>query len=420
MLQGVGLDNQLHIHVFQLLNIPFRVFFDNPVGVRAVMSTQEPMLSDAVSPTNDSYPGLVKPYVCPVPSDLIKRNVKFTLPEWKALSFSVEHVKEIESIASSFGTKIVLPTGHTSIPTVEVFGDLCNVPQVVQRLEDMKKLIHVSSKILSYAPGLWTILKLMEDKIRILEHDYKSAVAISTSCSRSSDGGDGGINQVAFTAVIDQCHVEVCCGDFTRHSSATTILNIVVQDGDQQYLNRLIPTGGKRVYDDILGRMKELSTCELPQVFETKPYNLRVKKLVHCVVFKWYAEEEKKVRSVLEEALRRGVVSSSLPCVVISPSTTRPIRYPPVVMAEALINTIKGMRGISGACFALYVETRDEARAIEVLFRQRGIELQFKNAYSQLKPSLHGMPKNASVKVLMSTLPAFISVVKGDLLQQKV
>lgn len=398
----------------------FYVFFDNPVGVRALtcVSTQDPMLTDAVSTTNESYPGPVSSNKCPVPSDLIKRNVKFTLPEWKALSFSMEHVKEIESFASSFGTKIVLPNSQSSVPTIEVFGDLHDVPQIVQRLEDMKKLIHVSSKILAFAPGLWTVFKLMEDKIRILEHDYKSAVAISASCSSSNDGD--GIYQVAFTAVIGQCCVEVCYGDFTQHSSATTILNMVVQDGDQQYLNQIVQTGGKRVYDDVLGRMKELSTCELPQVFETKPHNLRVKKLVHCVVFKWHAEEEKKVRCVLEEALRLGVVSSSLPCVVISPSTAHPIRYPPVVMAEALINTIKGMCGISGACFALYVEARDEAMSIEMLFRQRGIELQFKNDYSQLKPSLPGMPKNTSVKVLMSKLPAFISVVKEDLLKQKV
>lgn len=388
------------------------------------MGSQETALSDKASTTlftAESYPSVgSSDKSTPVQSDLIRRTVKFTLPEWKTLSFSSQLVQRIESFASSFGVEVVLPTSQASVSTVEVIGDLSNVPQVVQHLEDMKKSIHLSSKSLAYSPGLWTILKLMEDKIRILEHDYKAAVAISASCSSSNNDVDGGMNCVLFTATVDQCDVDVCCGDFTQHSSATTILNIVVQDGDQQYLNQLVQTGGRKVYDDVLGRMKELATCELPQVFETKPHNLRVKKLVHCVVFKWHAEEEKKVKHVLEEALNRGVVSSSLPCVVISPSTLPPIQYPPVVMAEALIKTIKGMRGISGVSFALYVATADEAMAIEMLFRQRGIDLQLKNAYSQLNPSLHGILKNTSVKVLKSTLPSFVSVVKGDLLQQRV
>ena len=388
------------------------------------MDSQETVLSGKASTTlftAESYPSLgTSEKNAPVQSDLIQRNVKFTLPEWKALSFSSEHVHRIESFASSFGVEVVLPTGQASVSTVEVTGDLSNVLQVVHHLEDIKKSIHVSSKSLAYAPGLWTTLKLMEDKIRILEHDHQAAVAISASCSTSDNDVDSGMNCVAFTATVDQCHVDVCCGDFTQHFSATTILNIVVQDGDQQYLNQLVQTGGRKVYDDVLGRMKELGTCELPQVFETKPHNLKVKKLVHCVVFKWHAEEEKKVKRVLEEALNRGVVSSSLPCVVISPSTLPPIRYPPVVMAEALIKTIKGIHGISGVRFALYVTTSDEAMAIEVLFQQRGIDLEFKNAYSQLNPSLHGMLKHTSVKVLTSALPSFLSVVKGDLLQQRV
>lgn len=393
------------------------------VGARAVMKSSKPVLGDVVITTKDCYPALDPSYEpTPVQNDLVKRTVNYELSEWKTISKS-QLLREIESSALSVGVKIVIPSAQASVFTIGVVGSLSAVSQIVQLCEDAKKQIHVSSKILNRTPGLWAVLQSMKDKIRILEHELDAVVSISATCSSVSDEVDAGINHVAFTAVVKQCCIEVCFGNFTHHSSATTILNIVVPGVDQQYLNQLAKGGGENVYEDILGRMKELSGCELPQVFETKPHNLSIKKLIHCVVLQWNGGKEKEVH-VLEEALSRAVMNSALPCVVISPSSLPPSQYPPVVVAEVVIKTIENINDIldiSGSCFALYVVNRDEANAIEKLFQHRHIEIQFKDSYRQLKsPCTCESLDNTSVDVLTSKLPSFLSIVKGDLLHQKV
>ena len=90
----------------------------------------------------------------------------------------------------------------------------------------------------------------------------------------------------------------------------------------------LIEAGGKQVFSDIYSRVKELSSCVLPQVFETKPRSLSVQKLINCMVLKWNPND-KKTAAVLEEGLSGAMISSSRPCVVINQSA--PIKCPPVV-----------------------------------------------------------------------------------------
>ena len=174
------------------------------------------------------------------------------------------------------------------------------------------------------------------------------------------------------------------------------------------------------MYDDILGRMKELSTCELPQVFETKPHNLKIKKLVHCTVLKWNGGKGREVH-ILEEALCHAVVCSAPPCVVIAPFTLPPIQYPPVVVAEVLIKVIENQNNlldVSGVNFALYVETLNDARAIEKLFWRKHIVVKFNDAY--MPSAMHDSLHNKYVKVMTNNLLSFISVIRGNLFQQKV
>ena len=396
------------------------------VGVRAVIESPNPVLGDVVISIEEYFPHLG---TSDEQTDFSvqqeeKRCVKYELPEWKALAIAKsEAIREIESVAATLGVKIILPVDQAPVSNVEVVGWLSAVLQIVQRLESLKKLIHVSSKTLHYMPGMWAVLQSMEAKIRILEHDCKTAVTVSATCSSCNSVAVAGINQVAFTATLNQCRIEVCFGNFTQYSSATTIVNILTQDVNQQYLSRLVQSGGGKMYDDILGRLKELSACELPQVFETKPHNLKIKKLVHCTVLKWNGGKGREVH-VLEEALSRAVVCSAPPCVVISPSTLPPIQYPPVVVAEALIKVIENhddLLDISGVTFALYVEAPDDGKAIERLFQQRHIVVKFNDIYKQMKTSsIHDSLNNKYVKVSMNNSLSFISVIKGNLFQQKV
>ena len=387
--------------------------------------SRNPVLGDAVISIEEYFPDLdTSSEHTDFSVQQEKRCVKYELPEWKALVMSKsEAIREIESVAAMLEVKIVLPVGQTPVSTVEVVGCLSAVQQIVQSLENLKKLVHTSSKTLHYTPGMWVLLQSMEAKIRILEHDCKTVVAISaTSTSHSSDAV-AGINQVAFTATVNGCRIVVCFGNFTQHSSATTIVNILTRDVNRQYLNQLVHSGGKKMYDDILGRMKELSARELPQVFETKPYNLEIKRLVHCAVLKWNGGKGREAH-ILQEALSRAVVCSAPPCIVISPFTLPPIQYPPVVVAEALIKVIENQNDLSDVpkmTFALYVDTPNDAKAIERLFWRMHVVVKFNDAYMQTKPStIHESLQNKHVKVMTNNLLSFISVVKGNLFQQKV
>ena len=345
--------------------------------------------------------------------------VEYELPHWKVLSASSDLLQAIESQAIMLGVKLIHPNTKASIPVIEVQGSASGIVQIVQQLEDLKLLIHVSSKVLKYTPGLWTVLQSMEDKIRILEHDCN--VAVSIAATAHNDDVDAEIYQVPLTAVFNHCYIEVCIGNFTQHPSATSIVNIMSQDLDQQYLSQLVQSGGRRIYEDVMSRMKELSSCELPQVFETNPHNIKINKLVHCVVLKWNGGKGNEVQ-VLEEGLNHAILSAALPCIVIALPSLPPILYPPVVVVEALINVIERISlDVSGVTFAFYAATTDDVKAVETFFNEKSIESQVKTAYQQMEASkVHDFTDSRVIRVLKSTLPSFISVIKGDLFQQKV
>ena len=355
---------------------------------------------------------------------ITKESIEFKLPEWRALSLSRQELQDIETSASACGVKIVPPSGESSISAVEVIGSHSAVRQIVQSLKDIKRQIHMSTTTLGYTPGLWGVLKSMEDKVRLMEQDYKAAVDIDTKYSNKNEDFTDNPHQIAFTVAVKECTIDVCFGNFSCHSSADTIVNVMVRDIDQHYLNALVQSGGKRMHEDIIGRMNELSDCALPQVFETKPRNLKVKKLIHCVVLKWNGGKENEMY-ILKEALSHAINSCTLPCVVISPATVQPLRYPPAAMAEGLIDTIHHIKGKYQATeihFVLYVVNIDEAKEVEKFFKKESIEIHAKDAYQQLsscKPSLQ-KSTTVSVKILTSKFSALISVTKGDILRQKV
>ena len=350
---------------------------------------------------------------CPMSIVSITKNVEYEVPQWKVLNSNM--LLEIESQAALLGVKLIHPMGKCSVPVVQVVGTTSAVVQIVQRLEDLKELVNVSSKPIRNVPGLWKVLQSMEDKIRIMEHDYNVAISISASCD-DDIGMD--MHEVAFTAVINQCFIEVCLGNFTCHPSATSILNLLVQNIDKQSLYLLVEGGGNSVCDDIMGRMKELSTCEVPQVFETKPHNLKVEKLVHCVVSKWNGGQQKELQ-VLKEGLTHAIISSAPPCIAISPSTLPQLQYPPVVMTKALIEVIECIS--LDVSFALYAETVEDVKAIENVFKDKHVVMQFKDTYQQKWSSIScDLSDDIHIRLIESNLPSFISVIKGDIFQLKV
>jgi hypothetical protein len=157
------------------------VAFASHSGVRAVIESPNPVLGDVVISIEEYFPHLG---TSDEQTDFSvqqeeKRCVKYELPEWKALAIAKsEAIREIESVAATLGVKIILPVDQAPVSNVEVVGWLSAVLQIVQRLESLKKLIHVSSKTLHYTPGMWAVLQSMEAKIRILEHDCKTAVTV--------------------------------------------------------------------------------------------------------------------------------------------------------------------------------------------------------------------------------------------------
>lgn len=348
---------------------------------------------------------------------LVVKTVEYKQQQWKVLSLAkIELLREIKDLAKSFGIEIITPKTQASVAKIELLGDIHGVEVIRQRLEDLKKMLYVSSVRLNYTPGLWRVLQSLEDKIRIIEDDNNVAFSIIATSS-TNDDTVAGINQIVFTADLNCCHIQVCVGNFTRHSSATTIINVMEQDVDQLRLKELVKSGGKILYDDMIGRLNELSSCELPQVFETKAYKLNIKKLVHCVVLKWNEENEKEVH-VLEEGFSRAIISSYPPCIVVS---LLPILYPPVVVVDALLKAIeRNASKIMGNTFVLYVANIHNAKVIQKCFSDKHIK--FSEAYAQLNNYMgHNLlGNNISIRFLNSNLPTFLSVIKGDIFQQKV
>jgi hypothetical protein len=353
--------------------------------------------------------------------ELTVRTVEFELQQWKVVSMTkAQMLQEIKDFAMSLGVCIIVSPSHeASTCSVKVEGALTHVNQISEQFKDLKKLVHVTSKTLNYSPGLWVVLRNLEDSIRVLEHDYNIAVSLCAIPCTASSNSDSGKSQIAFTALVNQCHIEVCFGDFTHHPSASTLINIMLQNTHQHNLGCLVEAGGRDILTDVMHRMKELALSALPQVFETKPHNLKVKKLVHCVVLKWN-RESREAKHVLEEGLSCALSVSAPPCVVIFPTTLTSVHCPSVAIAEAIMKAAE-CKEFSGFTFAMYVSLREEANAIEQLFRERSVVLKFNDAYQLLKSSKGpDMLDNIHVRFLHSKLPSFLSVVNGDLFEQKV
>lgn len=384
------------------------------------------MLGDVSVSVVEYYPGINSSDECDFnpnqksTESSIKKCVEYEPSMWRALSFFPERLQEIKHTASSHGVTLELPSVRSPESTAKVVGEASAVALVVKELEELKKQMHKSSKTLPYTPGLWAVLCSMEDKIRLLEQDCKVAVSIEADTATVTKADAP--NQVAFTvSITERCLIEVCVGDYTKHMSADTIISILVHDVDQQYLKPLVSSGGQMVYEGVQSRMKELSAYELPQVFETKPYKLQAKKLLHCLVSKWSGKEN----SVLETAFSHALASSAASGVAIAPATVYPINYPPEVVAEAVMKAIQMKEKIQYAEMhvALYTVDMDEAQRVGNYFKQHSLKINLKHLKPQNQQSStahKGENATISVRRIESSLPSLVSVIKGDMLQQKV
>ena len=336
--------------------------------------------------------------------------VEFKPQQWKVVSLArPDMVKAIESQARKHGVIITYPAESSYI---KICGCSPQVSEIEEHFEDLKNYVIVSSKTLQWSPGLWMVMKSMKDSICLLEHDYPVAIDIKAVTSESTDGAEC---QTVFTAQLGENRIEICFGNFTKYSSATTIINLMVRNMDGYHLHELVETGGKEILSDLESRMKELSLCELPQVFETKPRNLPVRKLIHCVVYNW-RQSDVKVARVLEEGVKHALRSSSPPYIVVAQSTA--IQCPPVVLAEVITKEILSSScSFSGAHFALFITSKEDEKALEQFFQSRRATMQFNDA-SKLLDKCDGN-SNTHIAVLHDHL-SFLSIINGDLMKQKV
>ena len=335
------------------------------------------------------------------------------------MSFFPHKLQEVQHIAFSHNVTFNFPSATHLSSAVNVIGNSSEVAVVVRALEGLKTTLHTSSVTLEYSPGMWSALSSLEDKIRLLEQESKVAI-----CFNVDDWHTTGIdvqNQVAFTASISEgCLFEVCVGNYAKHSPADAIITILVCEVDNQCLKPLTKCGGEKVYEDVQNRIRELSSYELPQVFETKPHNLKVSKLIHCLVPKWSGQGGRE-NSALQEALTHALASCIVLNVVITPATAYPANYPPEVAAEAVLNAVKKIAEkvqIPNMQIEIYTVDMDEAQLIMNYFQQCSLKIHRKNFNPQQVNKRSNPP--VSVKKIASALPTFVSIIKGNILQQKV
>ena len=347
----------------------------------------------------------------------VTMSVDFEFNQWKVVSNSNSNeVEKIKIQAREHGVSITYPTHESS--TVVIVGALPHVMRARQCFEDLKQQVIVSSKTLHYSPGLWTVLKSMNDSISLLEHQAGVSINLKAVPSSYSDT-DSGPSRVIFLAQINRCNIEICSGNFVHHPSATTMINLVVENFDQHHLPELIETGGKEIFSDVKSRVKELSSCALPQVFETKPRNLSVQKLIHCVVLKW-SPNDKRTATILEEGLKGAMIGSTPPCVVIN--QLAPVQCPPLILVDIITKTIEtNSQTFSGFTFAVYVVAKEEVRTIEHFFQDKSIPFKSNDHYGLLEQSKGDkILSDMYIQVLEGDLFSFLSITHGNLLEQKV
>ena len=341
--------------------------------------------------------------------------------QWKFVSSTnASVVHGIETQARQHGVTITYPTFDSSTSTIIIEGAMPYVTQIKEHFEELKKHVHVLTKTLQYTPGLWTVLKSLKDSISLLEHDCNVSISIEAIPSGYNDT-DSVTSHTIITTQFMQCNIEVCFGSYARHPSATSIINLLVPNVDQYQLHKLVHAGGEGVYSETLSRMRELSACVPPQVFEIKRHNLMAKKLVNCIVLRWDPSDRNTVK-VLLEGLKRAISSSAPPCVVISQVAS--VQCPPVVLVELIMKAIESNSWLFfGLTVVVYVTTKEDTKSIEQLFQERHVAVKLSKHYKLLESSKSDeLQSNMYIRILEieSEVLSCVSVIHGDLFKQEV
>ena len=285
-------------------------------------------------------------------------------------------------------------------------------------------------------PAVVHVLESMGDKIRLLETDERVRIDVNL------ENGDNGTaaatqtvgevpRQVCSGTSPDGCRVSVYTGDSTQNAPVGVIVNFITPDPNPQmgHLKHLLESGGLEATEDFRRKISQFIELKPGNVFKTRVGQLRCSQLVHCVLPSWKSSSESDVNKefFLEEALTQVMQDASMSgSMLLMPLTSAPLHYPVNLFARLVMDAVTYQATSPNLHISVYVEELQHAKEFEGALQTRHFQVHTKVPLGSpllsagRKAQETASPTTASAKTITSNLSSFISVVKGDLLQQQV
>ncbi len=356
----------------------------------------------------------------------VEERLKFSSHEWKVKKEDFE--REKESIQQSFGKIISFKiNSDPGMASIVIRGDPKIVDRVKGKLEAIRAQVCHREVRFPNIPSAVQIIDTLEDKIMVFETSYGASIHVSwTSDSRSSEMASRSPNAKLCSATCpNEVRISVYNGDFTGHKQVDTMINFVQLDPSHQdpNLKYLFASGDHVLKDDFKTKIDHLVHKKSGTLLETNPGQLKCKELLHCFLLPWVdgkQNEEYFLETALDIALQASFKSESI---LLTSVCSSPLGYPPDLYAKKLVSLLNNDQNISqDLMMDVYVDTVQQAKEFETQFRESNcrITLPF-NSHSAASSSTPSSSLPAHVaRSITGSISSYITLTKGDLLQQQV
>lgn len=366
----------------------------------------------------------------------IEERITLSKNEWRVVS--TNFLKEIEGVkeqAKGKNVKVEWPkeTSTESALPILIQGEPGFVDDIKVQVEMLTMKVCKKESRVANVPAMVQVLDSMEDRISAIENRYKAAIEVCLEKGDNSGAADSQATgelprKVCSATSPDGARVSIYTGDITHHQPVGVIVNFVTPDPDPHIgnLKLLLEAGGGEALNDFSSKISQFMRLTPPEYFKTKQGQLKCSQLLHCVLPPWNSAESDATKSYfLEETLKKALQSASpYGSILITPLTAIPFHYPINVFVRQVMEVLTTGHVSAFASdlqVTIYVEAIRHAKEFEEMLLAKKFQVHTKVPLnSPMLSCKQSHQATAQAKTISSPISSFITLVKGDLLQQQV
>ena len=357
----------------------------------------------------------------------VEEQLVFDYFNWKIMFNDLKH--KVDAIMQDFGKNIKMFTPskvddlQCKPVSITLQGDPNAVDDAKVRLQLLEKeVFHLQEKI-GNIPAAHRLITRMEDKINILEHNYSACIDVKfidedTSQSKTSATKSNHPAKVGGAILSSEVRVSLYSGNFTKHPNVQTVI-VFVRNGpdDADASLKLIfeSLNGAALQDEFYSKINKAVHLSYGNLLKMDTVDgLECNELYYAIIPCWEGGN-KNEEYYLEEcllAIHSHLNPSST--ILLSSICSKPLLYPANVFAKKVVSCFSSLSyNLSDLTVAAYISGVSDAKEFYQHFNNPKTRCRSATLVSQ--PQIKD-----SGKTINNPINSFISLIKGNLLDQQV